>query len=143
MLVLLVILLAVDQRHVRGPRAASILGDATNLIFEGAISAQMPAGATQEQVIAGLRASGQDQLADMLSSMTLTPGQGIDFAALGQTLLVLVGVYVLSSLFAWLQGYDHGRRHPADRLPAARRTSTRSSAGCRCATSTATPGATS
>ncbi len=41
----------------------------------------------------------------MLSSMTLTPGQGIDFAALATILLVLVGVYVLSSLFAWIQAY--------------------------------------
>jgi ATP-binding cassette subfamily B protein len=60
---------------------------------------------TSEQVIAGLRASGQDQLASMLSSMTLTPGQGIDFDALARILLVLVGVYLLSSLFAWMQAY--------------------------------------
>ena len=41
----------------------------------------------------------------MLSSMSLTPGQGIDFDALARILLVLVGVYVLSSLFAWRQAY--------------------------------------
>ncbi|HYH92477.1 MAG TPA: ABC transporter ATP-binding protein [Candidatus Saccharimonadales bacterium] len=85
-----------------GPK---ILGEATNLIFEGAISAQLPAGATTEQVIAGLRATGQAQLADMLSAMTLTPGEGIDFSALATILLVLVGVYLLSSLFAWIQAY--------------------------------------
>ena len=49
---------------------------------------------------AGLRASGQGQLADLLAGMTVTPGHGIDFGALGQILLLLAGVYVLSSLFA-------------------------------------------
>jgi ATP-binding cassette subfamily B protein len=61
-LVLLVIVLAVISVTfaILGPK---ILGEATNLIFEGAISAQLPSGVTSEQVIAGLRASGQDQLA--------------------------------------------------------------------------------
>src|SRR6185312_15058186 len=43
---------------VIGPK---ILANAINLIFEGAISSQLPAGATQEQVIAGLKAAGQTQ----------------------------------------------------------------------------------
>src|SRR5690349_6566434 len=103
-LVLLVVLLAIVSVTfaILGPR---ILGDATNLIFRGAISAQLPAGVTTDQIVAGLRANGQGQLADMLSHMTLTPGQGIDFDALARILLVLVGVYVLSSLFAWMQAY--------------------------------------
>ncbi|HET7027274.1 MAG TPA: hypothetical protein VFI28_06255, partial [Candidatus Limnocylindrales bacterium] len=53
-----------------GPK---ILGDATNIIFQGAISQQLPAGVTQDQVVAGLRAQGQGQLADMMSGMHLTP----------------------------------------------------------------------
>jgi ATP-binding cassette subfamily B multidrug efflux pump len=87
---------------ILGPK---ILGNAINLIFEGAISAQLPAGLTQQQVIDGLRAAGQTQQADMLSSMTLTPGVGIDMSALAGILLTLVGVYALSSLFGWIQGY--------------------------------------
>ncbi len=87
---------------ILGPK---ILGDAVNQVFTGAISSGLPAGATQEQVIAGLRAQGQDQLADMLSSMSLRPGEGIDFGAVGMTLGVLVAVYVLSSVFSWLQGW--------------------------------------
>ncbi|HEY6013756.1 MAG TPA: ABC transporter ATP-binding protein, partial [Candidatus Limnocylindrales bacterium] len=55
--------------------------------------------------VAGLRAQGQNQLADMLSSMHLTPGQGVDFGDLGQVLLLLAGVYLLSSLFSWGQAY--------------------------------------
>ena len=55
-LVFLVILLAVGSVTfaVVGPK---ILGEAVNLVFEGAIGNQMPAGATKEQVIAGLRAT--------------------------------------------------------------------------------------
>ena len=103
-LVAVVIVLAVVSVTfaVLGPR---ILGDAINLIFEGAISAQLPAGVTTEQVVAGLQAQGQDQQAEMLSHMSLTPGSGIDFEALGRIVLILVAVYVLSSLFAWMQAY--------------------------------------
>jgi ATP-binding cassette subfamily B protein len=103
-LVLAVIVLAVVSvtLAILGPK---ILGNATNLIFEGAISATLPAGVTQDQVIAGLQAQGQDQLAAMLSSMHLVPGQGIDFDALRAQLVLLAGVYLLSSAFAWLQGY--------------------------------------
>jgi ATP-binding cassette subfamily B protein len=87
---------------ILGPR---ILGHAFNLLFEGSISAKLPAGATQQQVVAGLRAAGHSTQANMLSSMTLHPGQGVDFAAIGRTLLLLIGVYALSALFAWLQQY--------------------------------------
>ena len=37
--------------------------------------------------------------------MTVTPGVGIDFGALAQILLILVGIYLVSSLFAWGQAY--------------------------------------
>ena len=58
---------------VIGPK---ILGNATNIIFEGVISKQLPARREQDQVIARLRAQGQDQLADMLSTMTTScPGR--------------------------------------------------------------------
>jgi ATP-binding cassette, subfamily B, multidrug efflux pump len=87
---------------VVGPK---ILGNAVNIIFEGAISQNLPAGATQEQVIAAARATGNEQAADMLSTMLLTPGAGIDFGALAASVALLIGLYVVSSIFAWLQGY--------------------------------------
>ena len=87
---------------VIGPK---ILGNATNDIFAGLLSKQIPVGVTQDQVVAGLRAKGQNQLADMLGSMHLTPGQGVDFTALANILLILIGVYLLSSLFAWMQAW--------------------------------------
>jgi len=87
---------------VIGPK---ILGNATNDIFAGLLSRQIPAGVTQDQLIERLREAGQNQLADMLSTMHLTPGQGVDFTALGGVLLLLVGVYLASSLFSWMQAW--------------------------------------
>jgi ATP-binding cassette subfamily B multidrug efflux pump len=101
---LLVVALAITSVFfaVLGPK---ILGNATNIIFTGVISQNLPAGVTQAQVEAGLRAQGQNQLADMLHGMTLTPGVGIDFGALAGVLLVLVGIFALSAVFAWAQAY--------------------------------------
>ncbi len=103
-LIVVVVVLAIISVSfaVIGPR---ILGDATNAIFQGVISKQLPAGVSQAQAIAGLRVRGQNQLADMLGRMQLTPGIGVDFGALGGILLVLTGVYVLSSMFSWLQAW--------------------------------------
>ena len=85
-----------------GPK---LLGNATDVLFEGVVNQQLPAGATQEQVIAGLRAQGEDQLAEMLSGMELDPGAGVDYARIGRILLTLAAVYLISSAFAWGQQY--------------------------------------
>jgi len=37
--------------------------------------------------------------------MQLNPGHGVDFGAVGKVLLIVGTLYVLSSLFAWFQGY--------------------------------------
>jgi ATP-binding cassette, subfamily B, multidrug efflux pump len=103
-LVLLVVVLAVVSVAfaVMGPK---ILGNATNDIFNGLISQNLPAGLTKEQIVTGLRARGQNELADMVASMDIHPGQGIDFNALAGVLVLLLGVYVLSSIFSWLQAW--------------------------------------
>ncbi len=85
-----------------GPK---ILGHATNLIFEGFFGSRLPAGATKEAVIAGLRSSGQGQLADLLSGMNVVPGVGIDFTALAHVLLLVLGLYVLAAFLQWLSGW--------------------------------------
>ncbi|MFJ6281667.1 ABC transporter ATP-binding protein [Pseudarthrobacter oxydans] len=87
---------------VTGPR---LLGEGTNLIFAGVVSRELPAGVSKEQLIAQLRAAGEGQRADMLSAMDLVPGQGIDFAALGNVLTWALVLYVLSSAFMWVQAY--------------------------------------
>jgi len=87
---------------VVGPK---LLGNATNVIFDGVVGAQLPAGTTQAQVEAALRAAGNDQQADLLSGMTVTPGVGVDFTTLGQIIALVSVVYLLSSLFSWAQNY--------------------------------------
>ncbi|WP_308465781.1 ABC transporter ATP-binding protein [Rathayibacter soli] len=85
--------------------APKVLGQATNIIFEGVIAKNLPAGTTQAQVEAGLRASGQTDLANMLSAMKLTPGQGVDFVQLSQVLFIVLGLYFVAAILSWLQGY--------------------------------------
>jgi ATP-binding cassette subfamily B protein len=87
---------------VIGPK---LLGNATNIIFDGIVSKQLPPGITQQQAVDGARAAGNTTFADMLSAMTLTPGAGIDFTALGQVLMLVLVLYVLASVFAYLQGW--------------------------------------
>jgi ATP-binding cassette subfamily B multidrug efflux pump len=87
---------------ILGPK---ILGNAMNLLFEGAIGKMLPPGLTQAQVEAGLRLTDHAQQAAMLSGMTVTPGVGIDFTALASVLLTLTGVYIASAAFSWAQSY--------------------------------------
>ena len=86
---------------VLGPR---LLGDATNLIFAGVISKQIPAGVSQAQMIARLRQEGHGTQADILSAMHVVPGQGIDFGHVGQVLLLVLLVYLGSSAGMLMQG---------------------------------------
>jgi len=88
--------------NVIGPK---ILGWATDVIFTGIIGKQLPAGLTKEQVVAGLRAQGDNTYADLIERLAVTPGQGIDFNRLGQIMILALVLYVVSSLFLWLQGY--------------------------------------
>jgi ATP-binding cassette subfamily B protein len=82
-----------------------LLGTATTLIFEGVVGQQLPPGLTQQQAEDALRAAGQDQQADLISGMTVTPGVGVDFAQLARLLALISVLYLLSSLFLWAQGY--------------------------------------
>ncbi len=85
--------------------APKVLGGATNIIFEGVISKNLPAGVTQAQAVDQLRASGQTDLANMVSAMHLTPGQGVDFIQLSHVLMWVLALYVAASILSWVQGY--------------------------------------
>ncbi|MGW4797719.1 ABC transporter ATP-binding protein [Nonomuraea sp. NPDC004297] len=85
---------------VTGPK---ILGQATDLIFTGIIGERLPAGATKEQAVAGLRAGGQDTFADMVASMSVVPGRGIDFTALAQVLGWVLVLYLVAALLGIVQ----------------------------------------
>lgn len=88
---------------VVGPK---LLGRATDLVFAGAVGRQMPSGVTRDQVVAGLRARGEGRMADLVAGMTdLVPGHGIDTAAVGRWLLLALVLYVLSTVFTWVQSW--------------------------------------
>lgn len=85
-----------------GPK---ILGHATNDIFTGFLGKKLPAGATRDQVVAGMRARGQGTLADVVNKSGVVPGKGMDFTAIGHWIELAIGLYLISSLFLWLQQY--------------------------------------
>jgi ATP-binding cassette, subfamily B, multidrug efflux pump len=87
---------------ITGPK---LLGNATNILFEGVVGKRLPAGVSKEQVIEQLRAHGETTQADMLSAMNVVPGVGVSFDRLGHALLWVIGVYLLSSAFGWCQQY--------------------------------------
>jgi len=101
-LVLVIVLGAISVAlSVLGPK---ILGNATNVVFAGFISLQTPAGVTRQQVIDQLVASGDQQQADLLSNVDFTPGAGIDFDRLGWILAAVLAIYLVASVFGWVQG---------------------------------------
>lgn len=89
--------------------APRVLAHATNLIFEGVLgkllaSFGLPDGLSGDALASALRAAGQGTYADMLSAYKVTVGQGLDTGALAVVLLEVLGLYVLSAVFLWIQG---------------------------------------
>ena len=102
---LMIVALAAVGTVVLAVAAPKVLGQATNVIFEGVVSTMLPAGTTKAQAIEALRARGMDDFATMLSAMDVVPGAGIDYTRLGRILTVVLGLYVGSGLLNWLQGW--------------------------------------
>ena len=99
--VLAITMLSVAATSV-GPK---ILGAATDVVFTGLIGGRLRAGLTKDEAVARLRSQGEDQVAEMVAAMDVIPGQGVDFAAVGQLLMLAAGIYVVASLLAWWAGY--------------------------------------
>lgn len=89
-----------------GPK---LLGDATTKVFEGLIGQQIgervPAGTSKEQVVAGLRAAGENNFADMVEHMNITIGVGVDFGAVGRLIGITLALYGAATVLNWIQGY--------------------------------------
>ncbi|SDQ25399.1 ABC transporter ATP-binding protein [Microbacterium sp. cf332] len=90
--------------------APRVLGDATNLIFEGVVSAnlgsQFPAGTSQADVVAALNAAGQTDIANIVGAMqNFQVGAGVDFDRLKWVLVTVLAIYVGSAVLTWLQGF--------------------------------------
>lgn len=87
---------------VSGPQ---ILGNATNVLFDGIVGKALPAGTTKAQAIQLLRAHGHHQLASMVSGMNLVPGVGVNITEMGKVLGFAALVYVIGAVFNYLQGF--------------------------------------
>jgi len=85
--------------------APYLLGHATNIIFDGIVGKGLPAGVSKAELVERLRAEGETNRADMLASMDVIPGQGVDFNRLGHVLLWVLVLY----LAAWIFGVFQGR----------------------------------
>lgn len=85
--------------------APQYLGKATDVVFAGVLQRDLPAGTSQAEVVSGLRAEGNDSLAEVFAAMDLVPGAGIDFHRLGVLILLVLAMYAGSSVLAWAQGW--------------------------------------
>src|SRR5699024_8877243 len=85
--------------------APKVLGKAMDVVYSGVIGAQLPTGADIDDIIAGARAQGRDDFADMLATAAVVPGQGIDFTLLGQLIIVVLLMSFVASLLMFAQGY--------------------------------------
>jgi len=86
---------------VIGPK---VLGNVTNLVFSGYISSKIPAGLTQAEFVARLRATGHTTQAKLIGALHLAPGQGIDFNQVGKTLAIVALIYAGAAIFSVIQG---------------------------------------
>lgn len=80
---------------VLGPK---ILGRATDLVFAGIVGRSMSDGESRGEALDRLRASGEGGMADMLSGLDFTPGEGIDFGAVGSVLLFATAAFLVAGL---------------------------------------------
>ncbi len=87
---------------VSGPQ---ILGNATNVLFDGIIAKRLPAGYTMAQTLHYLRSHGHAQTAAMIAGLHLTPGAGVNITRMGVILGVAALVYLGGAGFSYLQGF--------------------------------------
>lgn len=88
--------------NVAAPR---LLGRGTNIVFDGVVGRMIAGAPSKDAAVAALEAQGHTDLAKMLSAMDVTPGQGVDFTALAEVLLLVCLLYAASALLAYLSGF--------------------------------------
>jgi ATP-binding cassette subfamily B protein len=91
--------------QVLGPK---IMAVAMDQLMSGLIGKMFPATLSHAQAVA-LAQQTAPQQASMIATYNFQPGVGVDFTALGHILIVLVGLYLLSTFFSWLAWSTMGR----------------------------------
>ncbi|MEK0306611.1 ABC transporter ATP-binding protein [Bifidobacterium favimelis] len=92
---------------VIGPK---VMGQATNVLFEGILGAMLvrmgaKPGTPKEAVVAYLQSKGQDKIAQMISTMNVQVGKGIDWSAFARVLIFLAAIYVISITVRVVQNF--------------------------------------
>ncbi|MBY6062086.1 ABC transporter ATP-binding protein [Microbacterium esteraromaticum] len=96
--------------------APKVLGEATNIVYEGFVSNMLatgmggapgfPPGTSKEQAVEALRAAGQDDFANMVGAMAdFQVGDGVDFERLRWIIIAVMAIYIVAALLSWIQGY--------------------------------------
>ena len=85
--------------------APKVLGAAMDVIFDGILGLQLPAGVPLDDIVSNLRAEGNTEYADVLAGSNAVPGEGIDFTHLSQLIFTVLALYLVASVLMWLQGY--------------------------------------
>ncbi|OLF17188.1 ABC transporter ATP-binding protein [Actinophytocola xanthii] len=83
--------------------APAVLGRATDVIFAGAVGAGYPPGLTAEEVVEREHAAGNHGVAEVLGTVDLVPGRGVDLAALGRLAAVLLALYAVAFVLSTVQ----------------------------------------
>ena len=103
--ILIAVFVLITSSVITSAFGPKILGRATNEIFNGFMGRKLPSGISKERIVAGLRLKGENTQADMLQKSSVIPGHGINFPAIEHFLLLAIGLYLVSSLFMWVQAY--------------------------------------
>ena len=90
-----------------GPK---IMGQATNVLFEGVLGTMLvkmgvKPGTPKEVVVSHLESGGEDKFAQMIASMDVQVGVGIDWNRLAAILIFVTCVYVVSILVRLVQNF--------------------------------------
>lgn len=85
--------------------APQFLGRATDVVFAGMLQRDLDANTTAEHIIAQLRSQGEHTTADVMSTMDIIPGAGIDFQHLGILIVTVLVMYTIASALQWGQGF--------------------------------------
>ncbi|XRD70547.1 ABC transporter ATP-binding protein [Microbacterium esteraromaticum] len=96
--------------------APKVLGEATNIVYEGFVSNMLATGmggapgfapgTSKDQVVEALRAAGQDDFANMVGAMAdFQVGDGVDFERLRWIIIAVMAIYIVAALLSWIQGY--------------------------------------
>ena len=103
--ILICVIALITTSLTLGAFGPKILGRATNYIFYGYLGRMLPAGISKQTAIEDLNRNGEHRLAQMLQNSGVIPGRGVDFSAISRIITLALVLYLISSLFSWVQGY--------------------------------------